>query len=303
MPISLQEPFRAIFYTPFYAAFALGAFRQEGLDVRLVTPDSWISAATSIISGSVDVTWGGPMRVMLLRDRDPKVRLVCFGAVVIRDPFYLVGRRPNPGYRHSDLLGLRFASTSEVPTPWMCFQEDLRQHGIDPSKLTRIADRPMPQNAEDLLADRVDVVQVLEPFATQLEMSGVGHVWYTQASRGLCSYTSFYANDDVIAARRDELKRMTRAIARTLRWVGRSDASEIADVVGSHFTHVPREVLTRSIARYKRNQLWCEVPILPREAFDRLKAGLLSGGLIATDKPFDVCVDNSLAEEIITEGY
>ena len=31
MPITLIENFRAVFYTPFYAAFALGAYAAEGL--------------------------------------------------------------------------------------------------------------------------------------------------------------------------------------------------------------------------------------------------------------------------------
>ena len=37
MAIVLQETLRAVFYAPFYAALALGAFAEEGLEVRLVT--------------------------------------------------------------------------------------------------------------------------------------------------------------------------------------------------------------------------------------------------------------------------
>ena len=33
MTVTLIENFRAVFYTPFYAAFALGAYKAEGVDV------------------------------------------------------------------------------------------------------------------------------------------------------------------------------------------------------------------------------------------------------------------------------
>jgi ABC-type nitrate/sulfonate/bicarbonate transport system substrate-binding protein len=37
MALILFEPFRAIFYTPIYAAHALDAFGEEGIDVKMVT--------------------------------------------------------------------------------------------------------------------------------------------------------------------------------------------------------------------------------------------------------------------------
>ena len=62
MPIVLQETLRAPFYAPFYAALALGAYRQEGLEVRLVTAPTPAAAARGLADGSADVAWGGPMR-------------------------------------------------------------------------------------------------------------------------------------------------------------------------------------------------------------------------------------------------
>ena len=33
--LTLSENFRALFYAPFYAAFAIGAYQAEGVDVTL----------------------------------------------------------------------------------------------------------------------------------------------------------------------------------------------------------------------------------------------------------------------------
>jgi NitT/TauT family transport system substrate-binding protein len=79
--------------------------------------------ATALLDGAVDVSWGGPMRVMMHHDADARCPLVCFGQVVARDPFLLVGRTRKPAFRWRDLAGLRVAPAGDVPTPWMTFQE------------------------------------------------------------------------------------------------------------------------------------------------------------------------------------
>ena len=95
------------------------------------------------MDGAVDVCWGGPMRVMQAYQQNPGCDLVCFAEVVTRDPFLLLGREPSPGFAPRDLLGVRVATVSEVPTPWMCLQEDLRRAGLAPADLSRVADRTM----------------------------------------------------------------------------------------------------------------------------------------------------------------
>ena len=86
-----MENFRALFYAPYYAAHALGIFKQEGVDVELVTSGTPGDAVPLLIDGTIDLTWGGPMRVMTAHDRDDQSPLVCFGEVVSRDPFFLIG--------------------------------------------------------------------------------------------------------------------------------------------------------------------------------------------------------------------
>ena len=135
MAIRLSENFRALFYAPFYAAHATGAFTEAGVDVVLVPSPSPPAAVKALLAGEVDVMWGGPLRVMMLRDSDPQSDLVCFCDVVARDPFFIIGAKPRPDFRFADLKGLRFATVSEVPTPWICLADDIRRAGVDPVAL------------------------------------------------------------------------------------------------------------------------------------------------------------------------
>ena len=86
--LTLCENMRAVPYVPFYLALAGDFWRSEGLDISHVVSPSTAQTATKLLDGSVDVSWGGPMRVMMHHDADPDCPLVCFGQVVARDLFY-----------------------------------------------------------------------------------------------------------------------------------------------------------------------------------------------------------------------
>ena len=220
LSITLLENFRAVFYTPFYAAFSLGAFEEQGVEVRLETSPDPAQNANLLMSGDAQVSWGGPMRVMVAYDKNPDCDLKVFCEVVCRDPFFLIGREPNPGFRMGELMGPKIATVSEVPTPWMCLQHDLRLAGLDPAALNRIPDKTMGENADALRAGEVDVIQVFQPFAEELIREGAGHIWYQAAERGLTTYTAFYASASFltrkprIRPRHDERHGEDRALAR-----------------------------------------------------------------------------------------
>jgi NitT/TauT family transport system substrate-binding protein len=213
----------------------------------------------------------------------------------------LLGRAPRPDFDLRDLPGLRIGTVSEVPTPWLCLQEDLRRAGLAPGRLDRVSDRSMADNAAALRRGELDVVQVFEPYAAALEADGAGHVWYAAARRGLTSYTTFYTRRALLRDRRAELHGMVRAIYRTLKWVQRADGAAIADAIAGYFPDVPPALLGAACARYKALGIWGTDPVLPRGGYDRLLSGLVSGGFVSPGTPFEAAVDNSLATAMIAE--
>lgn len=299
MTIRLSENFRALFYAPFYAAHAIGAYQAEGVDVELVSSADPTRTAAALLSGEIDVMWGGPLRVMLTHARDPAADSVCFCDVVARDPFFIVGREPHPGFQVADLTDMRFASVAEVPTPWLCLQDDVRRAGIDPETLDRVSGPTMAENAASLRTGGLDAVQLFQPYAEELVASGAGYVWYAAADRGLTAYTTLVTRRALLASRRDELLRMTRAMARVLRWIAATPGDEIARAVAAFFPDVPHSIFAAAMDRYRELSLYAPDPVLRREGFDRLQAAMRSGGALDRAMPFEVCVDNSLAEQAV----
>jgi NitT/TauT family transport system substrate-binding protein len=298
-PIVLSENFRALFYAPFYAAYASGAFRDAGVEVVLKPSPSPPAAAKALRAGEVDVMWGGPLRAMMVHDQEPGADLVCFCDVVARDPFFIVGAKPRPQFKFADLVGLKLATVSEVPTPWICLADDIRRAGVDPDRLARVGDRTMEQNETDLRLGKVDAIHVFQPHAERLIASGAGHVWYAAANRGLTAYTTLVTRRPTLAARGEELLAMTRAIHRTLGWFKATPADEIVRVVKDFFPDVDRAIFAAAVSRYRALGLWGANPVIRREGYDRLHAAMRAAGALGRDIAFEACVDTTLAKRAI----
>lgn len=297
MAITLFENFRALFYAPFYAAHALGAYEAEGVEVVFKPSPDPGAANAALRSGEADVAWGGPLRVLLAHDADPASELVCFCQVVARDPFFILGREPRPAFALADLRGLRVGLVSEVPTPWLCLRDDLVRAGIEPAAAHWLHGATMEQNAAALRRGEIDAAQLFQPHAELLLRAGDAHFWYAAASRGLTAYTSLNTRRSVLRARREELLAMTRAMGWTLRWAQQASAEEMRRAVAAYFPALDGELLAAAVARYQALGLWSADPLLPREGFDRLKRAMLSGGAIRRDIPYEECVDPTLAIE------
>jgi NitT/TauT family transport system substrate-binding protein len=294
MPVRLAENFRAVFYAPFYAAQVLGFYAAEGIEVELVGSSVPGDGASALLDGTVDLTWGGPMRVMKAHDLQASSPLVCFCEVVARDPFFLVGRHPRSEFQLRDLTSLRFAAVSEVPTPWMCLQNDLREQGIDPSGIGRAPHQSMVANLEALRKGQLDVVQLFEPYASMALQLDAGDILYAASTRGPTVYTTFITTRGGIERHRDAFAGMTRAIARMQDWLTQHSAEELAEITSPFYPDIARSILASSLRRYGQAGIWARAPDVSRQGFTRLGECLVSGGFISRMPAYEACVDQSL---------
>src|SRR5262249_10857366 len=149
-------------------------------------------------------------------------------------------------FRLTDLPRLKLATVSEVPTPWLCLQHDLREQGIDPAQLDRVADRTMAQNLAALRAGTLDVAQLFEPYASMALQTKAGDILYAASARGPTVYTTFLASRDSIRRNRAAFAAMVRAMRRMLAWLAEHGVDELADAVAPFYADVPRDILASS---------------------------------------------------------
>jgi NitT/TauT family transport system substrate-binding protein len=94
--------------------------------------------------------------------------------------------------------------------------------------------------------------------------------------------------------------RLVRALYRTQKWLYRVMPEVLADVVRPYFPSVSLDLLRAAVARYRALGIWGRNPILPQAGYDRLKAALVAGKFVR-GTPFEIAVDNSIAEQVIAE--
>jgi NitT/TauT family transport system substrate-binding protein len=302
MAVTLIENFRAAFYAPFYAAFALDAWRAEGIDVRLQTSADPQKTLTAVTTGAAQVSWGGPMRLLHAHDQNPASDLVSFCEVVGRDPFYLLGRAPNAGFRMRDLAGKRLAVVTEVPTPWYCLQYDLRLAGVELAHVPLAEGRSMGENVARLRAGEVEVIQVFQPYAQQIVNEGFGHVWYTAASRGPATYTTLNTTRAFIAREPDTVLNMTHAMYRTLQWIATHDGRELAMLVASYFPDMLASTRAACFEGYKASGIWNTNPIQQRAGFEWLREAMRACGAIRSAPAYETLADMRFAEQVVKEN-
>lgn len=278
-------------YAPFYLCDIWGLYEAAGVSVEMRLSPAPSETAEGLMAGRADVSFGGPMRVMLHHERDANCPLVCFGQVVGPEPFALIGARPLDNFRFADLLGERVGVVTEVPTPWLTLQDDLRRAGIDPEDIDRGTPRTMDANVAALAAGDVDVIQVMEPEA-ELALSAGGHLWHRFSARGNIGFSTFYTTRAYLDANLDACTRMVRSVKTATAHLYDMAPSALAAALIDYFPNLEAEGLSRSLARYQQARIWVRDGVLTPAEFVRLKGALLSSGFINRDLPFDRLVDN-----------
>lgn len=301
MPITLIENFRAVFYTPFYVPIALGAYESEGVEVQIGTSPAAERTISALIAGDGQISWGGLSRLMQGLHRNPARAPVAFCEVVGRDPFFLVGREPNPDFGFTDLLNRRVAVVSEVPAPWMALQHDLRLAGIDPERIERAPQRTMAENIAALRAGEVDVIQVFHPYTHELTSEGRAHIWYAAAKRGPATYTALNTTRDFMQRDPDVLVKICRAMYRSQLWIAEHEPNNVARALASFFPTLAHETLSACIAHYQALGIWNSSPVMSRTGFEWIRDAGLSSGRVPRKFTYEECVDMRFAEQAAME--
>ena len=296
MKITLAENFRAVFYVPFYAIKVLGLAEREGLTIEWLPPGAPGAAIEQIKSGAIDLTWGGPMRVMKDHDSTPAdgASLLCFGEVVARDPFCLIGRVDPAGFDLKSLATLRIGVVSEVPTPWLCLQADLHDTGIDVEAMIASGrvrtGLTMAQQLQALKDGELDVIQLFEPHVSQALADGAGNLLYAASQRGPTVYTTFICSRDGLAAKHEAFAAIYRALQVLQQWIAGHGPAELARITAAFFPDVPNEIFRAAVERYCESGVWARAPHVSETGIDRLSYSLQRGGFIGSRIDYASCV-------------
>ena len=132
--VTLNEVAHSIFYAPQYVAIEKGYFKDEGLDLTLVTGFGADKTMTAVISGEADIGFMGAEASIYAYQEGATDPVVNFAQLTQRAGNFLVAREEMPDFKWEDLKGRKVLGGRKGGMPEMVFEYILKQNGLDPQK-------------------------------------------------------------------------------------------------------------------------------------------------------------------------
>ena len=101
--ITLNEVAHSIFYAPQYVAIEKGYFKNEGLDMTLITGFGADKTMTAVISGEADIGFMGAEASIYAYQEGATDPVVNFAQLTQRAGNFLVAREEMPDFKWEDL--------------------------------------------------------------------------------------------------------------------------------------------------------------------------------------------------------
>ncbi|MEG1773563.1 MAG: ABC transporter substrate-binding protein, partial [Oscillospiraceae bacterium] len=250
--ITVSEVARSVFYAPQYAALTQGFFKEEGLEVELVTGQGADKVMTAVIAGQADIGFSGPEAVIYVANEGKANHAVVFAQVTKRDGSFIVGRKAVEKFDWEMLRGKHILGGRKGGVPEMTLEYVLRKNGLEPGRDVEVdTSVQFALMAGAFTGGAGDYTTLFEPTASMVEGEGKGVVLCSVGEQsGEMPYTCYYALKDYMAAHGDRIQRFANAIYKGQRWVETHSAREVAEAIAPFFPDSNLELLEKVTQRH-----------------------------------------------------
>ena len=298
--VTLNEVAHSIFYAPQYVAIEEGYFKDEGLDLTLVTGFGADKTMTAVISGEADIGFMGAEASIYAYQEGATDPVVNFAQLTQRAGNFLVAREEMPDFKWEDLKDKKVLGGRKGGMPEMVFEYILRKNGLDPQKdLTIDQSIDFGSTAAAFTGDTsADFTVEFEPSATALEKEGAG---YVVASLGVDSgyvpYTSYSAKTSYMEKNPEIIQKFTNALQKGMEYVQSHTPEEIAEVIAPQFAETDLDTVTAIVKRYYDQDTWKSNLIFEKESFELLEDILEDSGELSERVSYENLVTTKYAQE------
>ena len=297
--VTLNEVAHSIFYAPQYVAIEEGYFKDEGLDMTLITGFGADKTMTAVISGEADIGFMGAEASIYAYQEGATDPVVNFAQLTQRAGNFLVAREEMPDFKWEDLKDKKVLGGRKGGMPEMVFEYILRKNELDPQKdLTIDQSIDFGSTAAAFTGDTsADFTVEFEPSATALEKEGAG---YVVASLGVDSgyvpYTSYSAKTSYIEKNPDIMQKFTDALQKGMDYVQSHTPEEIAEVIEPQFPETDLDTITAIVKRYYDQDTWKENLVFGQDGFELLQDILEDAGELKERTPYTELVNTEFAQ-------
>lgn len=303
--ITVAEVTHSLFYAPQYIAINKGYFKDEGLNVNVITTPGADKTMAALLSKEAQIGLMGPEATVYVYNGGEKNYAVNFAQLTQKDGSFLLGREKTDDFTYDMLKGKTLIGGRKGGMPEMTLEYVLKNQGLT-----------VTRNGEDLNADvniRTDVnfdvmagvftagqsdyVTLFEPSASQVERNGIGHIVASIGeSSGVVPYTCYSSLKDYLSDNSETINKFTRAIKRGLEFVYSASMDELVEALSPSFVSSDNEEITRVMTNYLNIQAWPTSLELKEENYNRLIEIVTMAGELDKPAPFEKIVNNTFSK-------
>lgn len=301
--ITLNEVAHSIFYAPQYVAIEKGYFKEEGIDLNLVTGFGADKVMAAVLSGDAEIGFMGSESSIYAYQHGANDKVVNFAQLTQRAGNFLVSREKMPEFQWEDLKGKEILGGRKGGMPEMVFEYILKEKGMDPDKDMSI-DRSIDfgSTAAAFSGGQGDFSVEFEPSATALEKEGAGYVVAScGVESGYVPYTAYSTKESYMKENPEVIQGFTNALQKGMDYVNAHTPEEIAGVIQPQFKESDLETITTIVKRYQEQDTWKGNLIFEKESFELLEDILDSAGELKERVPYQELVNTDFAEKAADE--
>ncbi|MDR3585597.1 MAG: ABC transporter substrate-binding protein [Desulfosporosinus sp.] len=299
--VKLSEVTHSIFYAPQYVALTQGFFKEEGLDIELINGQGADKVMTAVLSGQVDIGLAGPEASVYVYNEGKEDNSVVFAQLTNGDGTFLMGRKPDPNFKWSDLKGKNIIGGRKGGMPAIVLQYVLSKNGLITGKDvqidTTIQFAAMPGA---FIGGQGDYVIIFEPTASSMQKEGKAFVVASLGKEsGEVPYTAYFTKKSAIENNPDLIQKFTDAIYKGQRWVASHTPEEIAKAIKPQFPEEQDEILVSAVKRYQEQNTWKIDPVLNEKDLYLLQQIIKDAGELNKIAPYEKVVTSKFGDTAI----
>lgn len=286
-------------YMPLYVAADKGFFREEGLDVKVVSTGGDEKTFAAVSSGAAQFGVSDPTFAAIARERGQGGKIVA--AVVRGVPFWLISYKPNlKMMTHAEQLkGLRIAAYTAPSTSYAVVKHTLANSGKPIEG--KIVEGSFGSLLAILKADKADVAQEIEPIVSIAEKDGAKVVYEPCKTFGDFAFTGVSVTDEYAVSHKETIQKFVKALTKAMRYI-KTDFDGAVAVATKEFPEVDPKVVSSALKRLIDSKTIPDDTVLPEQAWINATNLRKELGDLKAEAPFAANVDNSFADSASTSS-
>lgn len=221
-----------------YIAYDKGYFKQEGLNVQIVTTSNGATALNQMKGGQLDITLANDVSGIQFKMKGNPVDLVFDGPSNAPHTIVISAMPNSPIKTLKDLQGKKLGLSSQKDAVFATLQQSLEAVNVDPKSVNYVT-VPYADSEQSLKSGAVDATVTTEPYTTeaaeQLGARPVVDVFPAGSAEANIPNAGYFASDKFVKDNPKTLAAFQRAMVK-----GANDAANRQNVENAVAKHLPK---------------------------------------------------------------